>query len=831
MEMAGGEGITEKREMEMDVDEMDSLFEGMVLFTPSQLAEDHEQEQRQDLDHPEPELQDSTQQQKQHQVQEPLDENLFSDLIVQNPLDQPEPEPRPPSATAFSRQTSSTPSPLAEDHEREQKQDLEHPKPESLNLTQQQQQHQVQEPLDENLFSDLTVQTRLDQPEPEPRPPSAATALSRQTSSSYRKKKRATGFRIGYGRDYQSNNNVDSHDNQFRIAYGRDDEINDNTDGHDDNHPASQPSPTLHTSTTTTTAVSLVAKSDSQSHHDQTQQQQQQQQQSINDVQAQFERIKAQIADKLSRARELAASISAARKDSIRRRRKAADDLHLATIKLGDLEKQLEDACEAEDFEAADRINESLAAADKDKKALLTALRDAEAQCNAIDSKMLEVLNCQIAVEEECASLLHRFSEDAMSNADLVFKNSEAQSSEEREKWLSSTEALELNKIELQIEAHLFDDARAVFNTSLDSLIQDDKKEKEFLCNQKDILTDELQKLLALVKEKEKEIAKNDSKIKQVEQRIADMVSGFQEVQSSFNSKYDNLQSHLSQMDIETETLSKKKEEIDKLLAEEEDRGIKLKELARISVGEAKMYQEVAGMRKSLLSSVLKSMEDKVRLAKTEEKLSEDVQILQLEASTTRASLQELSSTKSSIQQSITSLKQRIFFIDKMVPELEAEKKVAAASRNFKEAARLAAEAKSLSVEKEGVQIEMDKAVLDLGKLEEEIKHTVDKLQDIEGLILSKEKEVAMARFQRLLLVAGATKAERSAALELGDIEEANLLLSEANAVDSEAKELQPKYNLKEEEFKDLPEHFISLELVANLGQKKLADLAALSAS
>ena len=59
-----------------------------------------------------------------------------------------------------------------------------------------------------------------------------------------------------------------------------------------------------------------------------------------------------------------------------------------------------------------------------------------------------------------------------------------------------------------------------------------------------------------------------------------------------------------------------------------------------ISVREAKMYEEVVGLRKGLLSSVLKSMEDKVRLAKTEEKLSEDVQTLQLEASAARASLQ-----------------------------------------------------------------------------------------------------------------------------------------------------------------------------------------------
>ena len=88
--------------------------------------------------------------------------------------------------------------------------------------------------------------------------------------------------------------------------------------------------------------------------------------------------------------------------------------------------------------------------------------------------------------------------------------------------------------------------------------------------------------------------------------------------------------------------------------------------------------------------------------------------------------------------------------------------------------------------------MEMERAISGLEKLDEEIKDTVNRLQETESLILSKEKEVAMARFQRLLLIAGAATAERIAALELGDLEEANLLLAEAEAADSEAKKLQP---------------------------------------
>lgn len=340
------------------------------------------------------------------------------------------------------------------------------------------------------------------------------------------------------------------------------------------------------------------------------------------------------------------------------------------------------------------------------------------------------------------------------------------------------------------------------------------------------MLAKELDHLLDLVKQKEMEIDENDTRIKAVDERIAAVVSDFKEIQSSINAKFDDLQSRLSQMHLQSEALSTKRKEIDRFLTEEEERGAKLRELVRVSEDEAKVYQEVVVLRKGLKSSILKSREEKLRLAKTEEELTLDVQMLQQEVSAARGSLQELSSTKSSIQQNISSLKQRSLFIDKRVPELEAEKKVAAVARNFKEAARIAAEAKSLGVEKDSLEIGLQKATSELKKLEEDIKDTVDRLQTTEGLILSKEKEVAMARFQRLLLISGAATAERFAALERGDTNEANLLLAEAEAANDEAKKLQPTYNFKEEEFL-IPKQFIPVELVSNLGRKQLAELAA----
>ncbi|KAF9596192.1 hypothetical protein IFM89_007510 [Coptis chinensis] len=108
----------------------------------------------------------------------------------------------------------------------------------------------------------------------------------------------------------------------------------------------------------------------------------------------------------------------------------------------------------------------------------------------------------------------------------------------------------------------------------------------------------------------------------------------------------------------------------------------------------------------------------------------------------------------------------------------------------------------------------------DFGKIEEEIDITVKNLNEKEELILLKEKEAAKSGCERLRLVSATAMAEISAALELGDLEEANTLLAEAEAADSEAKQLQQAHDLKEEEFENTAKQFISIELIANLGRR-----------
>ena len=70
-------------------------------------------------------------------------------------------------------------------------------------------------------------------------------------------------------------------------------------------------------------------------------------------------------------------------------------------------------------------------------------------------------------------------------------------------------------------------------------------------------MANELEELLALVKAKEKEIDENDSQIEAVEERINNVVTGFKELQTSMDKMLNDVQAGLTEVDKETEDLSR----------------------------------------------------------------------------------------------------------------------------------------------------------------------------------------------------------------------------------------------------------------------------------
>lgn len=254
------------------------------------------------------------------------------------------------------------------------------------------------QPLDENIFSDLTLVL-------DPLQNSEADQ-SRQHASSRRRKR--SGLRIGYGRDTADVDlpsplpHID--DAGIDVAATAAPTASEPITDDDDDAAAAAAVSVIHPpSRSAAESVDNVDETFSE---------------------ASFRQIKATINEKLINARQLVNSASAVRKGAIRRRRKAVENENLASLKYMELEKQLEEACEAEDFERAEKISEHLSAAEKEKQIFASSLREADAFVDDLDLKLQHALHSHIAAEEECAILLHHFatvSEKTPNNVELHF--------------------------------------------------------------------------------------------------------------------------------------------------------------------------------------------------------------------------------------------------------------------------------------------------------------------------------------------------------------------------------------------------------------------------
>ena len=104
--------------------------------------------------------------------------------------------------------------------------------------------------------------------------------------------------------------------------------------------------------------------------------------------------------------------------------------------------------------------------------------------------------------------------------------------------------------------------------------------------------------------------------------------------------KLNSLKEAQSKVDLETEALVLKKNEIDRFISLTEQKDSELREIIGACSSEAKTCQQSVEIRRKLASSILKSREDRIRLLKMEEEILQDMQMLRQKITDARTSLQ-----------------------------------------------------------------------------------------------------------------------------------------------------------------------------------------------
>ncbi|KAL3695944.1 hypothetical protein R1sor_010020 [Riccia sorocarpa] len=494
-------------------------------------------------------------------------------------------------------------------------------------------------------------------------------------------------------------------------------------------------------------------------------------------------------------------AVSSLRKAAVQQRRQAAEKVSAVSTRYKDLEAELNAACENEDFEKADSLSESFAEAENAMQQATEEFKSAEANCDLASFKVQEILDLQVALEEDAARLFTSLKQEAEHAGERARTEAQESARQEMERLSADEEAAEAKRRKLVLSRRVVEEANADLDKTIGEATNTETELKSSLTEQRSRLQSDLEDLLELVRKKEAEIADCDQQIAAVDGKMRAVLGNFETQRSSLEAEAKALEASSAELEEVFKRIAQEKQGVSELLAAGVKEGLRLEEVARSAADAEAAVQVALKLKTSIANTASFYKQKKAELAEKEKTAHEQAQALRKDSLSGRSSLQELTTSKMKLNQEIAEKKQRMLFMDKRIPELDSEKKLAAAARNFKEAGRLAAEAKALNLEKEAATSDITRMSSELQHVESEAEQLLGLLADTDSLIADKERKAAIARCERLRLMAAAARMERDAAIELEDFEEAESLDSEAEAADSEAEDLQRVYQLVGEVF------------------------------
>ncbi|CAM6061728.1 unnamed protein product [Sphagnum tenellum] len=518
-------------------------------------------------------------------------------------------------------------------------------------------------------------------------------------------------------------------------------------------------------------------------------------------IEMKFNLIKQAIATKVKSLKERGLLVSAKRKNAAQKRRQAAEIVASESARHKDLEAQLEVACETEDFEKADDLSGKILESEKTQEEAVRVFTVAEVECDQIAAEMQEVLDLEIEIEEQGAQLLQALTKEAEEAMERVKLEAQGTARQGFNKLDAEEKTVQLERLKVSSELQLADEALRDLNNAVTESTKTKAEQKLLLMKKRELLDLELQELLAKVRAKELEISEADEHISEVDKEISMLEAATDQQHVATNTKVEGLRMALMELDTKSSSLTEQRDGLKAVLSDMEAEMLNLERLAKIAMADGLAMHEAMETKKGAAALISQSREKMMHLAAKEKQATEEVHALRQEALVARASLQEVVGVKVKLQQEMATAKQRILFVEKRGPELEAEKKLAASARNFKEAGRLAAEAKALMAEKEDLTGNIGQISSRIHALEEEGVAKGDALAEMDELVAVKEKEGAVARCERLRLLATAARHERDAAIDLDDLQEAENLEIEVEAAEQEADELQRLFNLEEQKY------------------------------
>ncbi|BDA48665.1 hypothetical protein COCOBI_12-3460 [Coccomyxa sp. Obi] len=543
------------------------------------------------------------------------------------------------------------------------------------------------------------------------------------------------------------------------------------------------------------------------------------------------------------RVREAAAACSAAKQ----RRRSLFAQVAASTKELEETTNAEAAAVEAEDFERAASLSAKADAAKARLADLDQALRAADAACtqaavrrashqdlfeavsrrfepwSGMPAKVaarLELAAQQAKQHSESAAALRRRQEELEQKAaQEATKMAQAQAAadeaatssaehlqelqarmEARQRWLEGEEAALAAKVA---------EATAPATTHLDQLL-----------SAATVLRQEVEALRAQLAQKEAELAGMEAECAAGEVQVRTLSAKYDRAQALLQRDREALAAQQTELEDARAAAAAEAAAAAAATAEAERRHEDLRAQAESARMAAEEMQRAAEATSHQVEAEQRILQLHASLSAAEESAGAALLAVEADAERARVAARALAGQRAGFLAEARAAEEAALAARQRIPELEAEKRAAAAARDFKEAARLSAESKAQSTEAEAASAKAKGLRSRAAGLEADEAALSKDVTRLQGEVEAGKRILALAKWRRLKAVELDTKLQTDAAVSAEKFEEAGTLQAEHDAAAADANALASAHGFTDA---DLGDALLSLSAAPALSSTGLA--------
>ncbi|KAF0685103.1 Aste57867_22977 [Aphanomyces stellatus] len=384
------------------------------------------------------------------------------------------------------------------------------------------------------------------------------------------------------------------------------------------------------------------------------------------------------------------------------------------TLDLHEVEASQVQAAEDEDFEKADALNATIEKIRHIQMLSQSDLRKCEQDLGQMAKQKEKLVLAHVRSAKGALNAITKFEDErATAYADLA---TEARTFKQTERRRFAFEqqrvATELHHVTVNM-GHL-NDEKAEIEGSIAAQCVDEVESRAALLEEKDTVVAEIEAL-------EAKLAALRAHVVELDAGIATADAGIQVVRNKFSRQLKRLSDReksilKTKKEVEADELAMHRQE-EAFAAKKDDFSAKLKALA------TQVLSVQTELRVAAIVVKLAEDQNSARQAKDERAKKHEAQLKSLrdEAAESEKHWTLLKNQQADLQKKLNGFRTLIMTAGTTLPQLEAEKKAAAAERNFKEAARLSKDIKQLEKDRAGADEQIEVLGMEIKDLDERI--------------------------------------------------------------------------------------------------------------